>query len=47
MYKTRKEINKALSQIEDGGYFHSKVFYEALKRKAKPLEIFLSTLKEI
>jgi hypothetical protein len=47
MYKTRKEINKALSQIEDGGYFHSKTFYEALQKNAKPLEIFLSTLKEI
>jgi hypothetical protein len=47
MYKTRKEIDKALSQIEDGGYFHSKTFYEALQKNAKPLEIFLSTLKEI
>jgi hypothetical protein len=47
IYKTRKEIDKALSQIEDGGYFHSKIFYRALNKNAEPLEIFLSTLKEI
>jgi hypothetical protein len=44
--KTRKEIDKALSQIEDNGYFYTKIFYRALNKKAKPVEIFLNILRE-